>query len=132
MPRKKSIQPFPFMADKDHDMVVAVRLTADEPANLRRLTVYYKLRKLISSFEHNVTDPKYKGDYVEFSKEMWQLLIGEIKSRVLARQEFVIWFYSQNDLDFVVDGCVKIASLNMATERFGEVLKKVSTLVPKL
>ena len=128
---KTKSEPFPFMADKDHDMVVAIRLTADEPTNLRRMTVYYKLTKLISSFEHDVTEPKYKGDYLEFTKDMWQLLVGEIKSRVLANQEFSIWFYSQRELNYVVEECLKFTHHNKALRKYGKKIEDIATLVPK-
>ncbi len=118
------------MANKHHDMVVSVRLSSDQPANLRRFSVHYKLVNLIANYEHDVTDPKYKGDYVEFSRDMYQLLIKEVKSRVVARQEFNIWFYSEADMKYVVEQVLTFTKGNVGLEKFGDKLHEFAAVVP--
>ena len=118
------------MENKDHDMVITIRWTSDQPAKFRRFSVHYKLITLIAGFWHDVTDLKYKGDYQEFAKDMCQLLIGEVKSRVVSRQGFTVWFYSELDMKQVLDEVCNYTKGSAGLERYGDKLTENSAVVP--
>ena len=92
---------FSFMEQRPFDLVVVVRTTSSPPILLRRMELYYAERSRVSGFLFDVTEPKYLGDRQKFQDACIRALLKEVRSRVVARDEFVVWFYSEPDCRFV-------------------------------
>jgi hypothetical protein len=88
---------FNFMDKRPFDLVVVIRGTTDQQALLRRMELYYAERGRISSFLFDFSEPKYLSDRHKFHDTCIRALFKEVRSRVVARDEFVVWFYNESD-----------------------------------
>ena len=93
---------FSFMEKRPFDVVVIIRTLAEGSLLLRRMELFYAERGRISSFLFDFSEPKYLADRNKFHEACVRALFKEVRSRVVARDEFVVWFYTETDRDAIL------------------------------
>jgi hypothetical protein len=100
---------FNFMEKRPFDVVVIIRTLAERSALLRRMELFYAERGRISSFLFDFSEPKYLTDRGKFHEACARALFKEVRSRAVARDEFVVWFYNEQDRDTMLQISAGIA-----------------------
>ena len=122
---------FSFTVNRPNDLVVMVRLSSGLPMKLRRMQLFYTDSGALSSFQGDVTDPQFQGSHSELSNHMLWLLLKEVKSRIVSRDEFFIWFYSEDARDFIHNEAEKLCGDDKNWRRFLEALIENSRITEK-
>ncbi len=99
---------FSFMEKRPFDVVVILRTIAERSMLLRRMELFYAERGRISSFLFDFTEPKFLADRGKFHEACVRALLKEVRSRVVARDEFVVWFYNEQDRDTMLQVAASI------------------------
>ena len=92
---------FACMDGHPFDIVIIVRYKGGDTKQVRQIQIYYSEQSRISSFIFDDGDPAFKLTPGTFSEGAAKVLMGEIKSRVLSQEDFIIWFYTPEERDQV-------------------------------
>ncbi len=81
-----------FLAQRPYDLLVSVKLS-DEAGPVRRIEIYYTEQGQLSGFEFKPQDAQFGGERGKMVRAAARALLAEVKSRVLAGQDFCVWYY---------------------------------------
>lgn len=81
-----------FLVKRPFDLLVSVKLS-DDATHARRIEIYYAEHGVLSGFKFRLQDAQFAGERGKMVRAATKALLAEVKSRVLAGQEFCVWYY---------------------------------------
>ena len=116
---------FAFLEKRPYDMLVSIRLRESDRTQFNRLDLYYSERGRVSSFCYRASDPEYEGDQKNFLKGALSGILMEARSRLVAHDDFKIWYYDDNTRELVEAEMSRLSEADPTAKRFGnEVIKR--------
>lgn len=92
----KSEMSFSFVQDRPDDLVVVARLQSSVPPLAKRVQVFYTIPARPGSFDFDVREPVYGGNYAKVIRAAVKCLLTEIKARLRDKKEFIVWFFEDD------------------------------------
>jgi hypothetical protein len=118
-----------FMEQRPYDLAVAARFSGSQRNKLRHVQLLYSQGEVLFSFEYDVKDQRFNNDQHEFEHTAIKSLLDEVKSRVLHKTDFVVWFHSKEELSVVVEITERFAELHHLYKRYSKALLEKAQLV---
>ena len=110
------------------DLTVSVRSRGTDTSAIHRLEVHYTESGRKSGFVFDVAEPRFGGDHERFLATAAQALLTEVKSRLVAHNDFVVWFYDDAIRALVQRIAGQLAEVEPSWQRFVNELARRSRI----
>jgi hypothetical protein len=120
---------FEFMADHPFDLVVLIKPSGSDTIAVRRIELYYAEGGRVSSFVFDRSSAKFASNSQKTMQAAVRQLMEEIKSRTLARNEFMVWYYSAEDQNTIERETRAFVGQNLSLQRYLDVLLSQARLI---
>jgi hypothetical protein len=127
MKRRLSTQ-LEFLAERPYDLLVSVKPCGDLH-RVRRIEIFYAEHGALSGFEFKLQDALYAGERGKMLQAAAKALLAEIKSRMLASQEFSVWYYEPDGRELLDKEAGQIAHAEPVWQRAFDKLLRVGRVV---
>lgn len=98
-----------FLGARPFDLLASVKLSGDN-RQARRIEIIYAEHGVLSSFERRLHEAPSAGERAKMVRAAAKALLAEIKSRMLAGQEFYVWFFDAGSQEFLEQEAAQLAS----------------------
>jgi len=123
---------FEFMADHLFDLVIIlIREHGDGHDIIRRVELYYAENHKVSCFAFDRASKAYKSDTKKAMQAALAQLYKEVKSRTLAHQKFVTWYFTDHDRELMEMHARDYAEVNKAMLKYLKILRETAQIIPE-
>ena len=127
---RHGMEPAEGFSPGPYDIEVRLRVAPDQSDSVRQVRITYAEAGRRSEFLYDCTDAVFAADRDAFLRTAFGALLAEVKSRIVAGDEFEVWHKSEQERGLTQQHTDLLAQDDVNTARYVKAMSVRSRIIP--